>query len=104
MKFEVRVEGIKNAEKCSNACQNFPYEMLLRSGDFCMDPKSMLGVLAIFYSAQEPVILDTGDTMGDKDVQKLVESIKDYVRQKSNRATVSAKPQACGFCCVSSLS
>ena len=47
MKLEVAVNGIKEAEKFSAICQEYPYEMLMRSGDFCMDPKSMLGVLAI---------------------------------------------------------
>lgn len=79
MKLEVNVNGIKEAEKFSAICQQYPYEMLMRSGDFCMDPKSMLGVLAIFYSAKEPVILDTGD-MDDKEIKKFCENIQEYIK------------------------
>lgn len=79
MKLEVAVNGIKEAEKFSAICQEYPYEMLMRSGDFCMDPKSMLGVLAIFYSAKEPVVLDTGD-MDDQQIEKFCKAIKDYIK------------------------
>lgn len=79
MKIEVSVEGIKQAEKFSAICQEYPFEMLLRSGDFCTDPKSMLGVLAIFYSAKEPVVVDTAD-MDDVSVKKFVQDIEGYIK------------------------
>ena len=78
MKIEIAVEGIKQAEKFSAICQGYPFEMLLHSGSFCTDPKSMLGVLAIFYSAKEPVIVDTAD-MDDVTVKKFVDAIGAYI-------------------------
>ena len=55
MNIEINTLGLKNAEKFSAICQDYPFQIYLRSGQFCVDPKSMLGVLAIFYSASDPV-------------------------------------------------
>lgn len=80
MEISVKVDGIKQAEQFSAICQNYPYEMFLRSGAFCIDPKSMLGVLAIFYSAKENVMVDTGD-MEDSDISNFVKDISDFIKE-----------------------
>ena len=44
MNVEINILGLKNAEKFSSICQNYPVELYLRSGQFCVDPKSMLEI------------------------------------------------------------
>lgn len=80
MNIEINVLGLKNAEKFSNICQNYPTPLYLRSGQFCVDPKSMLGVLAIFYSATDPVFVDTG-SMDEETLQKFVKDINQYTKK-----------------------
>lgn len=78
MKIEVKVDGLKNAEKFSEICQRFPFEFFLRSDSFCIDPKSMLGVLAIFYSAKSAVYVDTNE-MDDETIKKFSAEIGSFV-------------------------
>ena len=80
MNIEINILGLKNAEKFSSICQNYPTALYLRSGQFCVDPKSMLGVLAIFYSASDPVFVDTND-MDDGTLQKFTKDIDRYVKK-----------------------
>ena len=81
MNIEINIQGLQNSEKFSAICQNYPYQLYLRSGQFCVDPKSMLGVLAIFYSASEPVFVDTTD-MDEETVQKFIKDITPYLMKK----------------------
>ena len=80
MKIEISIEGLKNAEKFSAICQDYPFELYLRSGQFCVDPKSMLGVLAIFYSASDTVFLDTND-MDEETLKKFIKDIAKYIKK-----------------------
>ena len=80
MNIEINILGLKNAEKFSDICQNYPTTLDLRSGQFCVDPKSMLGVLAIFYSASDPVFVDTND-MDDETLQKFTKDIDRYIKK-----------------------
>lgn len=80
MNIEINTLGLKNAEKFSSICQDYPFQIYLRSGQFCVDPKSMLGVLAIFYSASDPVVLDTND-MDEETTQKFVKDIGQYIKK-----------------------
>ncbi len=80
MNIEINILGLKNAEKFSDICQNYPTTLYLRSGQFCVDPKSMLGVLAIFYSASDPVLVDTND-MDDETLQKFTKDIDRYIKK-----------------------
>ena len=80
MNIEINIQGLQNSEKFSAICQNYPYQLYLRSGQFCVDPKSMLGVLAIFYSASDPVFVDTND-MDDETLQKFTKDIDRYVKK-----------------------
>lgn len=80
MNVEINIQGLKNAERFSSICQNYPVELYLRSGQFCVDPKSMLGVLAIFYSASDPVFVDT-TTMDEETLQKFLKDINQYVKK-----------------------
>ncbi len=80
MNIEINTLGLKNAEKFSAICQDYPSQIYLRSGQFCVDPKSMLGVLAIFYSASDPVVLDTND-MDEETTQKFLKDIGQYIKK-----------------------
>ncbi len=80
MKIEINIQGLQNSEKFSSICQNYPFQLYLRSGQFCVDPKSMLGVLAIFYSASEPVFVDTTD-MDEETTQKFLREINPYLKK-----------------------
>jgi len=80
MNIEINILGLKNAEKFSSICQNYPTTLYLRSGQFCVDPKSMLGVLAIFYSASEPVFVDTG-SMDEETLQKFTKDINQFTKK-----------------------
>ena len=80
MKIEISIEVLKNAEKFSAICQDYPFELYLRSGQFCVDPKSMLGVLAIFYSASDPVFVDTND-MDEETLKKFIKDIAKYIKK-----------------------
>ena len=61
MIFPIRVGSMKAAEELSAVCKQFPREMYLRSGAYCIDPKSTLGILAIMYSAPDRMALDAGE-------------------------------------------
>lgn len=80
MKIEINIQGLQNSEKFSAICQNYPGQFYLRSGQFCVDPKSMLGVLAIFYSASDPVFVDTND-MDEETVQKFIKEINQFLKK-----------------------
>lgn len=80
MKIEINIQGLQNSEKFSAICQNYPGQLYLLSGQFCVDPKSMLGVLAIFYSASDPVFVDTND-MDEETVQKFLKDINQFLKK-----------------------
>ena len=80
MKIEINIQGLQNSEKFSSICQNYHFQLYLRSGQFCVDPKSMLGVLAIFYSASDPVFVDTND-MDEETVQKFLKDINQFLKK-----------------------
>ena len=80
MKIEINIQGLQNSEKFSAICQNYPGQLYLRSGQFCVDPKSMLGVLAIIYSAYDPVFVDTND-MDEETVQKFLKDINQFLKK-----------------------
>ena len=81
MKIEINILGLKNAETFSAICREYPDTLYLRSGEFCADPKSMLGVLAIFYSAVDPVFVDTG-SMEEEALERFKKEIAQYVNTK----------------------
>ena len=78
MTFHIHVDNMKEAERLSDICKDFPYELSLKADRFCVDPKSTLGILAIMYSSKDNMVMDTGD-MGDKSVQEFVERIGSYI-------------------------
>ncbi len=78
MIFPIRVGSMKAAEELSAVCKQFPREMYLRSGAYCIDPKSTLGILAMMYSAKDGMTLDTAD-MPDADAERLRAALKDFV-------------------------
>ena len=80
MKLEINILGLKNAEKFSAICREYADVLYLRSGEFCADPKSMLGVLAIFYSADEPVFIDTG-SMEEETLERFKKDIRRYTKE-----------------------
>ena len=61
MNVPIRVESMQEAERLSAICKEYPCALLLKSGRYCIDPKSTLGVLAIMYAARGHLYLDTND-------------------------------------------
>ena len=77
MQIHIRVDSMKAAEALSAICKEYPCEMLLRSDRFCIDPKSLLGVLAMMYSARDSMFLDTND-MEEDAVPRFLAAIEPY--------------------------
>ncbi len=77
MQIHIRVDSMKAAEALSAICKEYPCEMLLRSDRFCIDPKSLLGVLAMMYSARDSMFLDTND-MEEDAVPRFLAAIVPY--------------------------
>lgn len=65
MLVHIKVENMKEAERLSDICKQYPNELALRGDRFCVDPKSTLGILAMMYSARDKMFLDTGDIEDD---------------------------------------
>lgn len=80
MNINVSINSMKDAERFSNIVREFPEELTLNAGRFCVDPKSALGVLAIMYSARNNMVLDTGD-MEDMRIPHLARSISSFIRE-----------------------
>lgn len=80
MLIPIDVSVLPNAEKFSSICCKYSDEFYLRSGQYCINPRSMLGVLAIFYSTKSDVAIDTGD-MDDETIEKFKADIADYIRK-----------------------
>ena len=78
MNIRIEVANMKEAEKLSSICQKFPHEFYLRGDNFCVDPKSTLGVLAMMYSARDKMYIDTNE-MGDTKLEEFVKALRDFI-------------------------
>lgn len=70
MTIKVHIDSMRDAEHFSDIIRNYPNEITLNAGHFCVDPKSVLGVLAIMYADRDGISLDTGD-MEDECIPEL---------------------------------
>lgn len=61
MNVPIRVDSMKDAERLSSICKEYPCALLLKSGRYCIDPKSTLGILAMMYAGRGSMYLDTND-------------------------------------------
>ena len=80
MNIKVHIDSMRDAEHFSNLLRKHPEEMTLNGGKFCVDPKSVLGVMAMMYSARDEMALNTGD-MDDERIPALVREIGSYIKQ-----------------------
>ena len=79
MKVKIRKNiGLKEAEKFSNILNTFTGDINLKSGEYCIDGKSMMGILAVMYCAKEDIYLDAVE-LDDEEMSKLCEKIADYI-------------------------
>ncbi len=78
MKIRIQIDSMKEAEKFSAICKKFTEELTLRADHFCTDPKSVLGVLAMMYSARDGMYVDTAE-MEDKRIAEFSKSIEEYL-------------------------
>lgn len=85
MTIHINVASMKEAERLSDICKNFPNELALRADRFCVDPKSTLGILAMMYSARDKMYLDTGD-LDDKDLPNFLRQIDSYLVKGEDEA------------------
>jgi len=70
--------GLKEAEKLSNILNRYPGDINLRSGEYCIDGKSMMGILAVMYCAKEDIYLDAVE-LDDEAMSQLCEKIETYI-------------------------
>ena len=80
MTLHITVGSMKEAERLSDICKDYPYELSLSADRFCVDPKSTLGILAIMYSARDNMMLDTGE-MDDTEFPIFLEKIDHFLVQ-----------------------
>ncbi len=78
MTLHLRIDTMKDAERLSQILRAYPDEIYLRSDKLCVDPKSVLGILALMYSAGDRMILDTG-AMTDESLARLKTDLKEYL-------------------------
>ena len=78
MSIHIHVDSMKAAEHLSAICKEYPNEFSLRAGQFSIDPKSTLGILAMMYSAKEEMYLDTCD-MEEAAYSRFLKSIAAYM-------------------------
>ncbi len=78
MNIRIQVDNMREAERLSNICNQFPYEMFLRVNKFAADPKSTLGVLAMMYADKTNLVIDTGD-MPDDVIMDFSEKLSDFI-------------------------
>lgn len=78
MNIHIHVDSMKAAEHLSAICKEYPYELLLKSDKFCIDPKSTLGILAMMYSARDQMYLDISD-MDENLYPKFMAAIESYM-------------------------
>ena len=50
MLINVKINSMKDAEHFSNIVRRYPAEITLKADQFCVDPKSAMGVLAILLN------------------------------------------------------
>lgn len=81
MIISVHIDNMKDAERFSAALRNYPADITLKADQYCVDPKSILGVLAIMYSAHNNMLLDTGST-AEADLPRLMVDIGAYIRKE----------------------
>ncbi len=72
--------GLKEAEKFSNILNKFPGDINLKSGTYCIDGKSMMGVLAVSYCAKEDIFLEAVE-LDDMEMNELCKAIVDYIAE-----------------------
>jgi len=77
MSIRIRVDSMRAAEEFSEICKGFPNGLSLRSGQYRIDPKSTLGLLALMYSAKNEMYLDTGD-LEDRQMPRFLQAIDAY--------------------------
>lgn len=80
MHIHLHVDSMKAAEELSVICKRFPEEIYLRSSEFCIDPKSTLGILAMMYSAKDQMYLDTAQ-MTEPHLSQLNEALTPFKLQ-----------------------
>ena len=78
MTLHVRIDTMKDAERLSHICRTYPDEIYLRSDKLCVDPKSVLGILALMYSARDRMVIDTC-AMTDETVAHLILDLNEYL-------------------------
>jgi len=79
MKIKIKKNiDLKGAEKFSNILNGFTGDINLRSGEYCIDGKSMMGVLAVVYCAKEDIYLDAAE-LDDREMVMLCDKIEEFI-------------------------
>ena len=82
MDIRVKIDSMKAAERLSQVCKGFPYELNLRAGVASADPKSTLGVLAMMYADRRNLRLDTGD-MPDEVMSEFTSNLTPFLMREA---------------------
>ena len=89
MNIPIHIDSMKSAEQFSTICKAFPNEFFLRADQFCVDPKSTLGILAMMYSAKNQLVLDTGD-LDDAGIPAFLQAIDSYIIKNEGEENTTA--------------
>ncbi|MBR3740222.1 MAG: HPr family phosphocarrier protein [Clostridia bacterium] len=80
MNIHIHVDSMKAAEHLCSICKEYPVDIQLRSGNYNVDSKSLLGILALMYSARNQMYLDTG-SLEKTELSRFLTSISAYLVQ-----------------------
>lgn len=61
MQFKIKHLNAKEASKLSVLLKNYSCEALLKAGQYCIDGKSVLGILSIMESEPDDIILEINE-------------------------------------------
>ena len=85
MIVSIHVDSMRAAEQLSLICKGVANELFLRSAQYCIDPKSTLGVLAMMYSARDDMKLDTGE-LREPDLSRFLRDLSPFLRREGAEA------------------
>ncbi len=77
MIIPIRAQSMRQAEEISGICQKAKGDLTLRAGRYCVDPRLIMGVLALMYTAPDSLAIDTED-MDGAEAARLREALEAY--------------------------
>ena len=76
VKLTVNIVSMQDADKFNKLCSKFDCDMVLQSGKYYVDAKSIMGIFSLDLS--KPLVLNAGTD----DEQKIKETFADFIREE----------------------